>query len=436
MSAGPTISVDETYLKGIEKKVEDLGMIMEVSVIISSTLDFNELITVVMEKAKKVMDAEACSILFYNKDTHKLEFEVALCKEESASEILKKTVTLDIGQGIAGWVAENLQPLVITDVKGDKRFYQAADKQTGFTTKSIIAVPLVGRSGLIGVAEIINPKNKDFFSEYDSGIFQTLCRGVAIAIENARFHRESIEREKLRQELEIASTIQQSFLPESPTLQKNNITVSAINISAKHVGGDIYDFIEPSEGRMGVFIGDVSGKGISAALYMAKIISDLRYTSLGIDSPDVVMKRLNSHLSNAPRGMFLTATYIIADTVKGSLSISVAGHPPFFLIRKGEVRVMDLPSGPPLGIMPVEYPVTMLELDKGDRILLLTDGAFDAKNKDGERIGFDGIAGFVKSHSDMESLIHAVVDYVDDFSKGMESADDLTLVELRFDGPA
>ncbi len=434
MSSRPPISVDEAYLEGIEKKVEDLRMIMEVSVIISSTLDFNELVTVVMEKAKKVMDAEACSILFYNKDTNKLEFEVALCKEESTSEILKKTVTLDIGQGIAGWVAENLQPLVITDVRGDKRFYQAADKQTGFATKSIIAVPLVGRSGLIGVAEIINPKNKDFFSEYDSGIFQTLCRGVAIAIENARFHKESIEREKLRQELEIASSIQRSFLPESPTFHKNNITVSAINISARHVGGDLYDFIEPSENKVGVFIGDVSGKGISAALYMAKIISDLRYTSLGIDSPDLVMKRLNSNLSNAPRGMFLTATYIIADTANGTLSIAVAGHPPFFLIGKGDVKVMNLPSGPPLGIMPVEYPVTKLELNKGERLLLLTDGAFDAKNRNGERIGFESIAGFVKNHSNRENLIPAIVGHVNDFSKGTERADDLTLVELRFDG--
>ena len=93
---------------------------------------------------------------------------------------------------------------------------------------------------------------------------------------------------------------------------------------------------------------------------MAKIISDLRYTSLGIDSPDMVLKRLNSNLSNAPRGMFLTAAYIIADTVNGTLSIAVAGHPPFFLIGGGEVKVMNLPSGPPLGIMPVEYPVTML----------------------------------------------------------------------------
>lgn len=96
----PTVTVSKDYLKNIEKKVQDFKTLIEVSTIISSTLDFNDLITLVMEKAKKVMDAEACSILLYNKDTNKLEFEVALCKKESTSETLKEKVTLDMGQGI------------------------------------------------------------------------------------------------------------------------------------------------------------------------------------------------------------------------------------------------------------------------------------------------------------------------------------------------
>jgi sigma-B regulation protein RsbU (phosphoserine phosphatase) len=195
MGEKPNITIPEDYLKNLEKKVEDLKTLMDISAIISSTLDFNELITLVMEKAKDVMAAEACSILFYNRDTNKLEFEVAICKEEETSDILKKKITLEMGQGIAGWVAEKLEPLIIKDVKKDNRFYQDADKQTGFITESLIAVPLVGRRGLIGVAEILNPKNKD----YDLEMFQILTKQFAIAIENALFHRESLERERLKQ---------------------------------------------------------------------------------------------------------------------------------------------------------------------------------------------------------------------------------------------
>ena len=251
-------------------------------------------------------------------------------------------------------------------------------------------------------------------------------------MKNAQFHKESIERERLRQELEIASALQRSFLPESPIFKKGNVMVSAVNISAAKVGGDIYDFIEPVEGKAGVFIGDVSGKGVSAALYMAKIISDFRYIAHKVDSTAVVLNRLNTILSQAPRGMFLTAIYIIADIITGDLHISVAGHPPFLWITDGEVRVMSVPSGPPLGILPMDYPTVAMSLKGGDRLILLTDGVFEAKNKEGQRIGFENIVGFVKRHKDEEQLVQMVIEHVNDFSKGMERADDITMVEVKW----
>jgi len=429
MAKKPTVAVPKDYLKKIEKKVQDLETLIEVSTIISSTFDFNELIKLVMEKAKKVMNAEACSILMYNRETKKLEFEVALCKTgESAA--LKDKVSLDIGQGIAGWVAENKKPLIIKDAQKDKRFFKGADKLTGFKTKSLIAAPLVGRSGLIGVAEILNPLKKKSFDSYDAELFQTHCRQVAIAIENAFFHKDSIERERLRNELEIASVVQDSFLPESPVLQKGNIKVSAVNISAAQVGGDVYDFVETAKGRVGVLIGDVSGKGISAALYMAKIISEFRNIAHVADSPGVTLERLNSKLSNAPRGMFLTAVYTVIDPGTGDLQMSVAGHPPFLLISRGEVKVMTVESGPPLGIIPEEYPVYSMSLGKGDKLLLLTDGVFDAKNRQGKRIGFDRIVEFVRTNAGDEQIVKKIVDYVNKFIKDTDRADDLTLVEI------
>jgi sigma-B regulation protein RsbU (phosphoserine phosphatase) len=428
----PTIPVNQAYLKTIEKKVEDLKTLIEVSAIISSTLDFNELMTLVMEKAKSLMKAEGCSILLHNKETNKLEFDLALCREESVADILKSKVSLDMGQGIAGWVAEHQTPLLIKDAKTDSRFYPDADQLTCFTTRSLIAVPLISRSGLIGVAEILNPKEKDFFGDDDLEIFQTLCRQVAIVIENARFYKESVEKEKLRQELEIASVVQKSFLPESPIFKKDHLTLSAINLSATQVGGDLYDFIDLGPNRVGVFIGDVSGKGIYAALYMAKVISDFRNIAPQMGAPEIALNRLNAMLSQAPRGMFLTGIFGIVDLSKGNLSLSVAGHPPFLWLTQGEVRVMNVASGPPLGILPAEYPSTEISLKKGDRILFLTDGVFEAKDKGSKRIGFEKLVSFVKEHTGEGNLIQKVVDYVNDFSKGLARADDLTLVELSW----
>jgi sigma-B regulation protein RsbU (phosphoserine phosphatase) len=422
------IAVPENHIEALEKQVDALRTLLEMSSIISSTLDLNDLMNLVMEKAKQELEAEACSILFYNGETNKLEFEIAMCNEKDTSEILKKKITLDMGQGIAGWVAQNLEPLVIEDARADPRFYSEADKQTGFITKNIVAVPLVGRRGLIGVAELINPKRKD----YDKEVFKTLCKQFALAIENALFHKESIEKEKIKQEMEFAAALQKSFLPLSPSLRKNHISVSAINIPASKIGGDLYDFIELQDNKLGILIGDVSGKGISGALYMSKIISDFRYTAHHIIRPEATLNKLNSMLMNAPMGMYLTAIYIVADTITGNARITAAGHPPFLLINSSGVKVMDILSGPPVGILPAEYPSTVIKLHKGDRLLMFTDGVFEAKNKEGERLGFQKIVDFVKSNPDGNELIPKIVSYVNEFSKNTERADDLTIIEITW----
>jgi sigma-B regulation protein RsbU (phosphoserine phosphatase) len=208
--------------------------------------------------------------------------------------------------------------------------------------------------------------------------------------------------------------------------------ISAVNIPATKVGGDIYDFIEPTKGKVGILIGDVSGKGVSAALYMAKVISDFRYIAHEIDSPEITLNSINSLLSKTPRGMFLTAIFLIADLDTGKLRLSVAGHPPFLWLTKGKVRVMDVQAGPPLGILPVNYPAVELSLQKGDKLLLLTDGVFDAKNRKGKRIGFKNIVRFIRKYKDEVQLVQKIIEYVNDFSKGIERADDLTIVEVKW----
>lgn len=427
--AEKTITVSADYLRAIERQVEELQLLIEVSSLISSTLELGALMPLVMEKAKGVMEAEACSILLYNRKTDKLEFEVAMGGAAADTDILKQTITLEKGQGIAGWVAENRQTLVIADVTQDDRFYGEADRHTGFTTRNMIAVPLIGRSGLIGVVQIINYQREAF----DPEVFELLCGEFAIAIENARFYQSALERERLKQQLEIAATIQRSFLPESPVLKKGRATVTAVNISAYQVGGDVYDFVEPREGALGFLIGDVSGKGISAALYMAKFLSDFRNECRASAGPDQTFSRLNTLAARAPLGMFLTATYGVLDLASGELHLVVAGHPPFILLSKnGEVRVSALPAGPPLGIIATDYPVTTLALQEGDRLIFLTDGVFEARNRRGEMLGFAAVVAMVRAHHHLDEIVPALVAMVEAFAEGAEQSDDLTLVELRW----
>jgi sigma-B regulation protein RsbU (phosphoserine phosphatase) len=422
------VTVPAEYLTGLQRKVENLSTLIGISEIISSTHQLDELMNMVMDRAKQEMDAEGCSILFYNQETNKLEFEVAFCGNEATGEMLKKTITLEMGQGIAGWVAEKREPLVIEDVSADPRFFGAVDEKTGFITRSLIAVPLIGRTGLIGVAEIVNPRRKEF----DQEIFQLLCRQFAIAIENALLYRESIRRERLKQELEIAAVLQTSFLPESPGFEKGDIRVTAMTIPASQIGGDLYDFVEPDEGRVGVLIGDVSGKGVSAALYMAKAVSDFRYAARLHSSPGEVLEVLNAQLSRAPRGMFLTAAYLIADVATGAVDVASAGHPPVLWISKGEVRALSVDSGPPLGILPATYPSTTVRMQRGDRLIMITDGVFDARDAAGRRIGFDRIVDYVRENRDLKDMTGRLIAHVKRSGRGVEQADDITIVELQW----
>jgi sigma-B regulation protein RsbU (phosphoserine phosphatase) len=243
-----------------------------------------------------------------------------------------------------------------------------------------------------------------------------------------------MERERRRQELDIASTLQKSFLPESTTFRKGDLSIRATNISAEKVGGDLYDFIDHGDDKVGILIGDVSGKGISAALYMARFICNFRYITRHKDPANIVLERMNSLLSKSksPRGMFLTCIYMLADAATGVVHLSVAGHPPFLWITKGQLKVMSVQAGPPLGIIPAKYPATTISLEKGDRLLLLTDGVFDAKDKIGQRLGFENLVGFINTHRKEEELVNVITEYVDDFSKGAERADDVTILELRW----
>ncbi|GAB4486641.1 MAG: hypothetical protein OHK006_14750 [Thermodesulfovibrionales bacterium] len=425
----------ENRLRSIEQTVVDLKLLMEASALISSMLELDELIPVVMDKAKTLMQAEACSILLYNAETKKLSFDVALGADEEASNTLKKQITLDLGQGIAGAVAESCEPLLIQDAQTDTRFFSGADAKTGFVTRSLIAVPLIGRKGLIGVAEILNPRSREQFTDYDLEIFQALCRQVAVAMENAVYHRKSLEQERLRHEIELAATIQRSFLPAVPSFRKGRISARAVNVPAKEVGGDLYDFVDLPGGKAGIFIGDISGKGISAALFMAKTVSDFRYAARNETRPDKVMEHLGAAISGAPRGMFLAGLYVVVDCESGECRIASAGSPPFFRIVGDDVVSTEAEAGPPAGILDCEYPVTALSMQPGERLLLFTDGLFDAKDADGGRFGLERSQAAVLQYRHDVDILESIIGHLEAFSAGAERADDLTMVEILFECP-
>lgn len=426
-----TIEDENAYLRS---RLDVLSSLIEVSIIINSTLDLDDLIELVMEKAQTVMKAEASSVMLINEEKNILEIPVALGE---VGEKVKNKIELDIGEGIAGWVATHGQPLNVPDVTLDPRFSAKSDFTTGFQTRSILAAPLKVRDHIIGVAEVINRVDGNAFDEEDLDLFLTFCRQVAMAIDSARMHQFLLEKQKLEQELESAKIIQQSFMPESfPDEPGQRFSICAKSLPAKSVGGDFFDFIRFDEERIGVAVGDVTGKGVPAALFMARLVSDFRILAQKFTDPDKVLISLNELLvERSRRGMFVTFQYGILNASEGTFTFANAGHIPFIRSRPHR-RHPELVAGGksiPLGIAP-EFNLIQesIQLDRGDTIVLVTDGIVEAKNNVGELFSLKRtLKELSESHGTAESMVKQLVEGVQSFTGDAVQHDDLTILALK-----
>ncbi|HAS53967.1 MAG: hypothetical protein A2X56_00525 [Nitrospirae bacterium GWC2_57_13] len=412
----------------LERKIERLSTLIEVNGIISSSLNLDQILENVMTISEKVMNADASSLMLIDEKTNELVYQVAL---GAVGARLKQEFRLKLGQGIAGTVAQEGTPLLIEDVYQHPKFYRGHDEATGYRTKSMIAVPLKVGERITGVAQVINRLDEKPFDADDLELFVALCSTAAIAIENAKMHRSLMEKQRLVKDMEFARTVQQSFLPDSPP-RAAGYTFSAHYTPAQEVGGDFYDFIPLDRGRTGVVIGDVSGKGVPAALFMAKLGSDLRTLAYTERGPGEAFGKLNDLLAaRSRRGMFATALYLEVETETGRLTVTNAGHlPP--LVRRGDGTMQKLTQavGAPLGILPgMAFGQEIVTLGKGDSVVLYTDGVIEAMNDQEELYGYERFEAVVKSGpADPGGLSAAIVQSVNAFTGLTAQHDDITLL--------
>ncbi len=412
----------------LELKIRRLSTLIEVNGIISSSLNLEQILENVMTISKKVMNADASSLMLIDEKTSELVYEVALGE---VGEKLKQEFRLKLGQGIAGSVAEEGKALLIEDVYTHPKFFRGHDEATGYRTKSMIAVPLKVGERITGVAQVINRLDGGPFDLDDFELFTALCGMASIAIENAKMHRSLMERQRLVKDMEFARTVQESFLPQqAPEVQ--HYRFSAHYTPAQEVGGDFYDFIRLDRGRTGIVIGDVSGKGVPAALYMAKLGSDLRTLAFTEGDPAAALTKLNVLLAErSRRGMFATLLYLELEGATGRLTMANAGHlPPLIKKADGSVRKLPTAGSAPLGILPaLSFTQQSASLQPGDTIILYTDGIIEAMNSRDELYGYERFEALIAvSPAEPELLKTAIVEEVNRFTGLSPQHDDMTLV--------
>ncbi len=245
----------------------------------------------------------------------------------------------------------------------------------------------------------------------------------------------TLEKEKIENELEFAKLVQEGFLPEKPP-SPPGILFAAQSVPAKFVGGDFYDFIDLGEERMGLVLGDVSGKGVSAALFMAQLLSDLRNVSQLETDPGRIMAKVNDiQCRRSRRGMFATAVYLMLDLKRNTVSSANAGHPPILVRsgKNGDLHEEAVEGGIPLGIMPsIEYQHMDFKLESGDQVLTFTDGANEAINSEREAFGLDRLETIFKRHTGTpEELIMKIQNAIVQFRHPQDPSDDLTLMAFK-----
>src|SRR5215217_5131859 len=252
-----------------------------------------------------------------------------------------------------------------------------------------------------------------------------------------RLEQEIRERERVEQEMRVARGIQQASLPkEVPTLE--GWEVSPLYQPAREVGGDFYDFLELPNGRLGLVVGDATGKGVPAALVMASARSMLRAVAQGSNSPGEVLSRANDPLViDIPPNMFVTCFYATLDPESGHLVYANAGHDLPYLRRRGGDADELRARGMPLGLMPgMSYEEREVELDAGESVLFYSDGLVEAHDSKGEMFGFPRLRALVAEHGEEGSLEEALLEQLYSFvGEGWEQEDDITLLTLRCSAP-
>jgi sigma-B regulation protein RsbU (phosphoserine phosphatase) len=405
----------------------DLQIINKMNHEFAMSLDLNETLNTALKVIIERLNAQAANIFLINNNTKKFEC-IASLNQDYLDEY-----QLNLKDGVMGKAVEQRKCIRVGDVRKDVReiaeFYFDLDNKTNFTTFSVLCSPLIAANDCIGVIHCLNKKTDDkLFIEDDRKLLELLSTPAALAIRNAKMASEMIEQNKIQKEVEIVGEIQKSLLSSN---KKEPFPLAGINIPAKVVSGDFYNFSDLGDGKYGFGVADVSGKGIKSSLLMSKASSLYSCLSKTNFSPASLLIQLNNEICETiSRGMFVTMLIGLYDENTKELILANAGHePPIILNDKDEFSNFN-EAGPPLGIVKkTQYQEYKIKFEKSS-MYIFTDGITEIKNPQGEELGSIGFQNYIKKYKDKPNneRLQSIIDNV--LNSKYSQKDDLTIVVL------
>lgn len=410
-----------------------LRALLDVARALGEAMEHAELIRTILAQMAEVMDAEASSVFLHDPETNELVMHAP--HGPRAEQLL--SLRLPDDKGIAGSVFQSRQFVNVRDAQKDPRFFRDADKKSGFVTHALMCAPLLDKGQCLGVIQALNPRHAPSFSDEDEGIFEGFALLATSAIVRLRAQEEALRRKRIEQELSIAREIQQAFLAARlPACAC--VRLAAYNEPARDISGDFYSVEELPDGRVLVALGDVSGKGIPAALTMARASAEIRALAPGLSDLGEWMGRLNDALCrDSVGGRFVAMTALLFEPGSSIVQACAAGQFPPLRLRDGQAGEVPLPRQLALGIAPgIGFVATHLDLVPGDLWLLFSDGVTEARDPSGDEFALARLRDSLTQAPTAHGAIDSVVASLRQFTGKAGSHDDATLIVAEWRGAA
>lgn len=412
---GPTINT-----KALER-------ILEVTCLLAVPIDLSRMLTQVIDAGREILRADRGTVFLYDATSDEL-YATAATGEVS--------IRFPATRGIAGECAKTRQVVNVPDCYADPRFNRDVDRKTGYRTRCLLTVPLIGYDDtLVGVLQVLNKEDGVLTTE-DERIATALAAQCAVALQRVRMMADLLLKEKMERELAVAREIQMRVLPrEIPAVPGYDI--AGWSRPADETGGDVYDIIPLDEQRLMLLLGDATGHGIGPALSVTQVRAMLRIgvrLGAGLDS---LYTQINSQLvQDLADNRFVTAFLGELDAGAHTMTYHSGGQGPLLHYRAGsrEVEWHDSTTLPMGFIAPMSLKKPQVRtLEPGDIFALMTDGIYEYANPDSELFGNERVAGLIRAHETepMSRLIEIVLRAVEEFGSGAPQGDDMTMLFVR-----
>ena len=425
-SPAPEVALVAENLK-LKLAVEELSILNDVATAITSTQSLEKIIALIVQRCIKHLKVEQGAVMILDEQDSAKPFQTMIRKQDSAMEILPYR----FDSQLTGWMLKNKSPLLINDLKNDKRFNFSGEME--LPVKTILSVPMSLKGRMIGLLTVFNKKSESGFSPDDQRLLSIIAAQSAHVLENARLNQKEQDLLKMEEEFRMAKEIQLNILPkEIPSI--NGYDIYAINIPAREVGGDYYDFIKIPGEKIVFCLGDITGKGLPAAMLMANLQATLRGQSFTQNSVKDSIKNANILLFNSTASnRFATVFYGVLDYSCNTVTYCNAGHDAPIDIKGDQINRLE-EGGLLLGCFDMaEYEQETKNMEVGEEIIIYSDGVTEAMNEINQEFGEEKFISIIKSNSNLaaKELIDLVLKEIKAHSGSVPQSDDITLMIIK-----